>query len=648
MRYRPEIDGLRAIAVVPVILFHGGFDLFSGGFVGVDVFFVISGYLITGIIINEMASGTFSLVNFWERRARRILPALFFMVLACLPFAWLWFTPSDFRGFSQSMIAVSTFWSNFLFWSESGYFDTAAELKPLLHTWSLAVEEQYYIIFPVFLLVIWQLGKRKVLGLLAFIFVLSLTMAHWGSYYYPAATFFLPHTRTWELLLGAFIAFFLQTRPDWNNQPASPMVQITGLAGLALIGYAVFAFDHHTPFPGLFALVPTVGTALIILFALPGSITNWALSLRPLVGIGLISYSAYLWHQPLFAFVKYKSFGEPSALMMVLLCVLTLPLAWLSWRFVERPFRDKGRFSRPAIFRLCGLTACCLVGLGLVGTTKSDFNPAVLAKFGPKSTYDGPASAMLLGDSHAEHLAYGLEYKLGTGILTRWGPGCIPFLNVDRYDSWIERGTCAKKMRKFLTEFENDDALDTLVLSTMGPVYLDGTPFRGFGAARVEGLGVELVTDKSVKDRWLVFEIGLRNTLQHLSALPNKTVIFTLDVPELGIPPRLCGVYKSKVSILGTKFSQGAKNFDSCIVPRDEFEQRVARYHELIREVLSDFPSVHLFDPTEMFCDEDRCAGAIDGNNLYRDGDHLSDYGSIYVADALAPMIKKSSRPADN
>lgn len=648
MRYRPEIDGLRAIAVAPVILFHGGFDLFSGGFVGVDVFFVISGYLITGIIINEMASGTFSLVNFWERRARRILPALFFLVLACLPFAWLWFTPEDFRGFAKSMIAVSTFWSNFLFWDESGYFDTAAELKPLLHTWSLAVEEQYYIIFPLFLLAIWQFGKRQVLGLLAFIFALSLGMAHWGSYHYPAATFFLPHTRTWELLIGAFVAFFLQTRPDWNNQPASPMVQIAGLAGLGLIGTAVFAFDHNTPFPGLFALVPTVGTALIILFARPGSLANWALSLRPLVGIGLISYSAYLWHQPLFAFVKYKSFGEPSTLLMAVLCLLVLPLAWLSWRFVEQPFRYKDRINRQTIFKVCGLTACCLVGLGLVGTTKSDFNPAVLAKFGPKSTYDGPASVMLLGDSHAEHLSYGLDYKLGTRVQTRWGAGCIPLLDIDRYDSRIKPGTCAKKMREFFTEFESSDGFDTLIISTMGPVYLDGTTFRGFGAARVEGLGVELVTKKSIKDRWKIFEIGLRTTLQHLDALPNKTVIFTLDVPELGIPPRLCGVYKNRASFLGTEFARGAKNFDGCIVPRDEFERRVARYHALIRDVLSDFPAVHLFDPTELFCDGDKCAGAIDGNTLYRDGDHLSAYGSVYVADALAPMIMRLSQPAAN
>ena len=160
MNYRREIDGLRALAVLPVILFHAGFETFSGGFVGVDVFFVISGYLITTIILAELEQGRFSIVNFYERRARRILPALFLVMLVCIPFAWIWLLPSDMKDFSQSLIAVAIFASNILFWRESGYFDTAAELKPLLHTWSLAVEEQYYVLFPLFLMLFWKLGKR--------------------------------------------------------------------------------------------------------------------------------------------------------------------------------------------------------------------------------------------------------------------------------------------------------------------------------------------------------------------------------------------------------------------------------------------------------------------------------------------------------
>src|SRR6185312_1937544 len=213
MDYRQEIDGLRALAVLPVILFHAGFQSFSGGFVGVDVFFVISGYLITTIILAELEQGRFSIINFYERRARRILPALFLVMFVCLPFAWLWLLPEDMKSFSQSLVAVSVFASNVLFWKKSGYFDTAAELKPLLHTWSLAVEEQYYVFFPIFLVLSWRLGKSKICGLLVMVFVMSLAVAQWASLAEPAAGFYLLPTRGWELLVGVFSAFFVTSFP---------------------------------------------------------------------------------------------------------------------------------------------------------------------------------------------------------------------------------------------------------------------------------------------------------------------------------------------------------------------------------------------------------------------------------------------------
>lgn len=208
IKYRREIDGLRAIAVLAVILFHAGFKAFGGGFVGVDVFFVISGYLITTIILSDMSRQKFSIVTFYERRARRILPALFFVMLCCVPFAWMWLRPVDFKSFSESLVAVSAFSSNILFWRESGYFGTASELKPLLHTWSLAVEEQYYVLFPLFLMALWKLRKRRVFGTLLLGGVLSLIAAQWGAYHKPSAAFYLLPTRAWELAMGALIAFY--------------------------------------------------------------------------------------------------------------------------------------------------------------------------------------------------------------------------------------------------------------------------------------------------------------------------------------------------------------------------------------------------------------------------------------------------------
>ena len=260
MKYRAEIDGLRALAVLPVILFHAGFEWFSGGFVGVDVFFVISGYLITTIIISEMAEGKFSIINFYERRARRILPALFFVMAACLPFAWLWLTPSDLKDFGQSLVAVSTFSSNILFWLESGYFASAAEFKPLLHTWSLAVEEQYYILFPIFIMLTWRLGIKWLLILLSIIFFISLGAAQWGAYNRPSASFYLLPMRGWELLVGVFAAFYLNYNKHLESQTLN---QILSLIGFGMIAYSIIAFDETTPFPSLYALIPTIGTSLL-------------------------------------------------------------------------------------------------------------------------------------------------------------------------------------------------------------------------------------------------------------------------------------------------------------------------------------------------------------------------------------------------
>ena len=364
MKYRAEIDGLRALAVLPVILFHAGFEWFGGGFVGVDVFFVISGYLITTIIISEMAEGKFSIVNFYERRARRILPALFFVMVVCIPFAWFWLVPSDLVEFGHSLIAVSTFSSNFLFWSEAGYFGGPAELKPLLHTWSLAVEEQYYILFPIFIILTWRLGIKWILIILSFIFMLSLGVAQWGAYKIPSANFYLLPTRGWELLIGVFIAFYLK----YNTYIKSYLVnQLLSLLGFSMIIYSIIVFNASTPFPSLYALIPTIGTGLVILCATPQTTIHKLLSLNFIVGVGLISYSTYLWHQPILAFARHAIEGEVHNLTVIMLCISSLFFGWFSWRFIERPFRQKSYLQRKFIFKfsLVGILFFSIIGISL-------------------------------------------------------------------------------------------------------------------------------------------------------------------------------------------------------------------------------------------------------------------------------------------
>lgn len=233
MKYRPVIDGLRALAVIPVILFHAGSSVFSGGFVGVDIFFVISGYLITTIIIDELNLGTFSILNFYERRARRVLPALFFVMLVCIPFAYYWLLPGEMKDFSRSVISVSFFVSNIFFWRDAGYFGAASELKPLLHTWSLAVEEQFYIIYPLFLLGAWKFGKRLIVVALILMAISSLFIANWASFNERNGAFFLLPTRGWELLIGCLTAFYVSKKKIITNPFISESMSLVGVLGIA-------------------------------------------------------------------------------------------------------------------------------------------------------------------------------------------------------------------------------------------------------------------------------------------------------------------------------------------------------------------------------------------------------------------------------
>jgi len=348
MKYRPEIDGLRAVAVLPIIFFHAGFTWMSGGFVGVDVFFVISGYLITTIILNELDEGRFSIVQFYERRARRILPALFLVLGCCVPVAIWLLLPDQLIGFSKSLASVISFLSNVYFRGKINYFARSSEEEPLLHTWSLAVEEQYYLLFPLLATLLWN-SRRWVFFVMTLLIALSSFLyADSQSLLQPDKAFFDTRMRVWELFIGSLVATYILR---WRKVEPSPSVAEFGSAlGLGLIVWACFNYVQSTPFPGRHALVPTIGAALVILFASPTTHAGSLLSCKPAVGIGLISYSAYLWHQPIFAFALVTSRARPSEQVFQALLVLTLVLAYVSWRFVEQPFRDRKRFGRKWIF----------------------------------------------------------------------------------------------------------------------------------------------------------------------------------------------------------------------------------------------------------------------------------------------------------
>ena len=360
--YRPEIDGLRAVAVLPVILFHAGLPFFEGGFIGVDIFFVISGFLITSIILNELQHNKFSLLKFYERRARRILPALFVMILLFTPLCWHFMLPGEFKRYSMSIVATLLFASNILFWRESGYFHPDSEEKPLLHTWSLAVEEHYYILFPLFMMFFWFLGKRALFAILLVISILSLGL----SEYVIANTsgnsaFFLLPTRAWELLVGSMGAFVYK---DLRGR----MPAIVPLVGLILLAVSFVTVSPVTPWPSVVALVPVIGTILILLGCKENDLVYKVLSFPVFVFVGLISYSAYLYHQPLFALARVQFDGHPPPWIMLVLSTLTILLAYLSWRFIERPFRASATATRSVPILLPSIgTAALLLIISLAG-----------------------------------------------------------------------------------------------------------------------------------------------------------------------------------------------------------------------------------------------------------------------------------------
>lgn len=398
MDHRREIDGLRTIAVLPVILSHAKFGLVPGGYLGVDIFFVISGFLITMMLVADMETGRFSLLQFYERRARRILPALTLVVAVTSLVAWFWLLPTDLQKYSASVVAVALFASNFFFWQTDNYFAPTADLAPMLHTWSLAVEEQFYLLFPLVLLAYWRFAKGWVWQGMLLMALASLVLSQWASAHYASANFYLAPTRVWELLAGSLAAWLMLHRPP-------PVSDLAAGTGLVMILGAMLSYGSETPIPSLMALVPVGGAVLVLVFGRKGTMVARFLSLAPMVWIGLISYSAYLWHQPVFALARIKLLDRPSGPMMMALVILSLVLAALSWGLVEQPFRGSAgqrRFSRRTIFGLSGASLVAMVGFGLAGTlsdgAEGRLNPAALAqKAALAAGFDGMQAAIRSG-----------------------------------------------------------------------------------------------------------------------------------------------------------------------------------------------------------------------------------------------------------
>ena len=637
LKYRPDIDGLRAIAVLGVVFYHADLG-FPGGYVGVDVFFVISGYLITSLILKELKSGHFSMLNFWERRARRILPALAVLVAVVLAVGWFVMLPADYETLGKQTIALVFFSSNIKFWMESGYFDSLASEKPLLHTWSLSLEEQFYLVIPILLGLLFRWRRSKwVVPLLGVVCLASFALSIFWVEHLREAAFYLLPARAWELGVGSIMAFCVPVSRAWVRN---------GMAWLGLLGilYPFFFYSSQTPFPGLAALPPVAGAALLIWSGMvfeknsSAPFLSRVLAVRPFVWIGLISYSLYLWHWPLFAFTKYFWNSTPSPLINSLLAAASFFLAWLSYRFVEQPFRSRQTIrSRGQVFWLSGaaVSVLLLAAFGLWagkgfpkrlpedavkfaqgkndwstefgGDTRLEDIPDRLVRFGAP---DAEVEVFVWGDSHAMAILPVVDEvckELNLGGMTAKSASTAPVVN------WV-----CKHLHQGKEELDYNFA----VLNRIKKMAREGYLKIVILAARWSGY-------TNGKDA--VFNEALKNTIAELSVSGCK-IILLREVPNFPFET-------PKALALATIRGENPASFS--ITLRD-YEERFASHAETAKLLAEEYPNVEVINPGPVFANQNRIIYPFDESGvLYRDYHHLSTHGSMKLKEQFLKKLSK-------
>ena len=656
MNYRPDIDGLRTIAVVPVVLFHANVAGFTGGFVGVDIFFVISGFLITTIIHRELAEGRFSILRFYERRARRILPALFAVIVASLIAGWFILAPADYDKMGQSILSALLFVSNMWFWRNSGgYFDGATDYLPMLHTWSLAVEEQFYIFFPLLLMLLHKIGRRLLLPAIVLLVAGSLVVSVWATPRMPSASFYLLPTRIWELGVGSLLALGLlpSTAPKALREGV-------GALGLVAVLAPVFLYDGSTVFPGLAALPPVLGAAALIWAGTAGPVlASRLLSLRPMVWIGLISYSLYLWHWPIMAFARNRLFTvELEPMWQVMTVLASLVAGWISWRFIEHPFRvpvRAGGMGQGRIFALSGAGMAVLGGmaLGLVMTNgaatqrftgeqlaalKTIVLPSAerrrcsgarpiarLCAFGVADPETAPRW-LLWGDSHAGSMLPAMielaDIRDRRLIFANKG-NCPPLPQVRRSDMPPSESEKCERLRQDLVEMiQSDERIETVFLVARWPLYGEGgqLPSEGHSSFRMIETSAQVPneTNPSV----------IQKALERLSrtlADKGKSLVIVQSVPEL--PWNAADRIEAEL-LFGV-------SFDDDTVPFDRVQARQSATNKALAAV-GRLPNVTVVALADTLC-ASGCPTRDGFSSYYHDNNHVTKPG----AGLLVPILDR-------
>lgn len=656
--YRPEVDGLRAIAVTAVILFHANFGIATGGYIGVDVFFVISGYLISSIILREMDQKRFTFLNFYERRIRRIFPALFVVLVATAAASWFILPPQQMQTFSQSVVATTGFGANIFFWLKSGYFGGDAELFPLIHMWSLAVEEQYYIFFPFLVMIAAGARKSWLPWVMGVVFAVSFVACVYVTRDHPLAAFFLTPMRAWELLTGVFVTVYQRS---WlakleRIRVARPVIEVTGLVALMA---PIFIFDSATAFPGWIVAIPVFGTAALILTSTRTSLVGRVLACRPMVGVGLLSYSAYLWHQPLYALSRVYGLTEEGPWVYPVLIIATFGLAYLSWRFVEQPFRDRRRISQLRIYMVFVILSALLIAGGLAGQLAKGFPNRfdqqtlavdATAAFSPKRLEchaDGanprtPETACryfsdnvhwaVMGDSHGVEAAYALAEELrpaGQGVLHMTWSACQAALTFESTNPG-----CSAWMRHSVAWLEKSPEITDVVLIFRHSFHMYGDQTRSY--PRLPDETPAFLRGASAEAQREAYVESFVEIVRRLSAA-GKRVYVVKPFPEL---PTHIERYIFTHGDHGATRSSGAT--------MEYYRARNARILAAMQP-LDRLAGVSLVDPTPAFCDEQRCLAVLDGVSLYYDDNHPSLSGArrwVKMARANGQLPIEGPEPA--
>lgn len=636
--YRRDIDGLRAVAVLSVVLYHLGVGAVSGGFVGVDVFFVISGFLITGILYREFKEGAFSYGSFYERRIRRLLPALAVMLLVTAIPAWLLLLPEDYKLFTEAQALSVIFLANIHFWNKTDYFNDTVENIPLLHTWSLAVEEQFYLLFPPILLLLLRFVPARVGLALAGLALLSLLGTEHALSRSPESAFYLVHLRAWELLAGSLLATgcIPALRRQWLREWLA-------LAGLALVLASVFILDKQSRFPGVTALPAVLGSVMIIHSGKgAGTRVSRLLSLRLMVFIGLISYSLYLWHWPLFVFASYYLIEPFSATQQVALLFIACLIGWLSWRFVEQPFRQPvGVLSRRRFFRNAGAVALLLIVVALPGAvtdgapkrmpdevlalddvseeripfrspcfglTPQEVDSEQVCSLGANHAVE----FLLWGDSHALALAHGVDLAgkaEGVGGAFVGRSACPPVLGSREFRA---SNTSCRDFNTSVTEYlaRHPNIRHVLLVAYWShyqpSLSSDAREQRDSFASGLERT-LELLKEKEVR---VTIVDQVPSAQRHVPSIMARSLYFGRDL-DMRVP---------------------LKNHQQQMKP--------------FRELLSQLRGNHNFEVVSLdslFCGESLCEVQAGGYPYYRDDHHLSRLGAEQAVEFLQPLLRAES-----